>query len=396
MRTAKLPLFACVTFAAVLFFSCAAERAGTPPPSSVPSADFFPYQQGWLGADSAYSIPLHAGKSLWLLGDTFIGPPSATSRKQSTGFIRNTIAISNCSGRSCSFHYYWTGMNTSKPGEVFSPPGSSRDWFWPMDGFVYHGTLYIALMQMHAQGSGAFGFAYSGTQLASISNYLAAPNTWSITYQTLNAGGEAVPGASIVVNEGPNGNPDPSNPQGADYAYFFTVVPVKGSPPYVALLRLRLSQLNSAARPGNAKWEYLKSDSSWAFWPATDSTLPVDNAKVIDPGATEMTVRYHASTNQWIALYPRGWDNNAHYSLSSSLTSGWGPSKDLYAYPEMQPSNPNYKPNVFCYAVKEHIEFETAGQIFFTYACNSTQVSEITNNMNLYRPVVVIQPLPRS
>jgi len=34
-----------------------------------------------------------------------------------------------------------------------------------MDGFVYNGTLYLALMQMHATGSGgAFGFAYSGAQ----------------------------------------------------------------------------------------------------------------------------------------------------------------------------------------------------------------------------------------
>jgi hypothetical protein len=250
-------------------------------------------------------------------------------------------------------------------------------------------------MQMHAHGSGAFGFAFSGTQVARISNYLAPPSQWSITYQTLNTGGEAVPGASIVVNEGPNGNPDPSNSQGARYAYFFTVVPVNGSSPYMALLRLPLSQLKNAARPGNKKWEYLKSDSSWALWPDTASTLPTDNAHVINPGATEMTVRYHASTNQWIALYPRSWDKNAHYSLSSSLTSGWGPSKDLYAYPEMQSSNPDHTPNVLCYALKEHIEFETAGRIFFTYACNSTQVSDITNNMNLYHPVVVSQALPR-
>lgn len=50
--------------------------------------------------------------------------------------------------------------------------------------------------------------------------------------------------------------------------------------------------------------------------------------------------------------------------------------------------------NSFCYAAKEHAEFETAGQLFFTYACNSTVESQVTNNMNLYHPVVVTQPLP--
>ena len=328
-----------------------------------------------------------------MFGDTFVGPASATSRTQATGFIRNSIAFSNCSDRRCTFQYYWTGMGTSGAGSVFSAPGS--DWFWPMDGFVYNGTLYLALMQMHATGSGgAFGFAQSGAQLASIANYTAPPNQWSITYQNLNAGENAVPGASIVVAQGRNGNPDPLNPQGASYAYFFTVIPVSNSSPYMALVRLPRSQLNSAGRPGNATWEYFRSDSTWGRWPETDTKLPSDHAVVINPGATEMTVRYHASTNQWLAVYPIGLDNKAHYSLSSSLTGPWGQSKNLYSYPEMQPGNANYTANVFCYAAKEHPEFETEGQILFTYTCNSVKESDLTPNMNLYRPVVVMQALP--
>ncbi len=265
-----------------------------------------------------------------------------------------------------------------------------------MDGFVYNGTLYLALMQMHATGSGgAFGFAYSGAQLASIGNFTAPPSQWSVTYQPLNTGAAAVPGVSILVAQGPNGNPDPSNPLGANYAYFFTLVGSDNpSTQYVALLRLPLTQLNSSARPGNTTWEYLKSDSTWGIWLDTDTTLPNDNAEVLSPGATEMTVRYHSSTNQWIAVYPVGLDNKAHYSLSSSMIGSWGSSETLYSYPEMEPGNSNYTANVFCYAAKEHVELETADQIFFTYACNSTQESDITSNMNLYHPVVVTQALP--
>lgn len=363
----------------------------SPPPSS---SGNFPYAQGWLGADGAYSVPLGSGESLWIFGDTFIGPSSATSRTQTTGFIHNSIAISNCPGESCTFQYFWPGINGGTPAPMFSPPNS--DWFWPMDGFVFDGTLYLALMQMHATGSGgAFGFAYSGAQLASISNYTDPPSQWSITYQNLNSGGSVVPGQSIVVAQGPNRNPDPTNPQGATYAYFFALVGSSNpSAQYMALLRLPLSQLATAARPGNTMWEYLKSDSSWGSWPDTDTVLPSDNAAVLSPGATEMTVRYHSSTNQWIAVYPIGLDNKAHYSRSSSLTDLWGQSENLYSYPEMQSGNTNYTPNVFCYAAKEHVEFETPGQIFFTYACNSTQGSDVSSNMNLYHPIVVTQPLP--
>jgi hypothetical protein len=373
-----------------------AQSTNNPPPSTPPpaacSSGNFPCAQGWLGADAAYSVDLGAGKSLWLFGDTFVGPASATSRTQATGFVRNSIAISTCSGQNCTFQYYWSGMGTSSQGAVFAAPGI--DWFWPMDGFVYNGTLYLALMQMHATASGgAFGFAYSGAQLASISNYTEPPSQWNITYQNLNTGEEAIPGASIVVAQGPGGNPDPLNPQGADFAYFLTVVPVTNSSPQMALLRLPLSQLDIAARPGNTNWEYLKSDSSWGTWLDTSTVLPGDHAVVINPGATEMTVRYHSSTNQWIAVFPLGLDNKAHYSLSSSLTRGWGQSEDLFAYPEMQPGNANYTANVFCYATKEHVELETAGQLFVTYACNSVQASDVTNNMSLYRPVVVVRDL---
>lgn len=342
-------------------------------------------------------MPLGNGTSLWIFADTYVGPSTATSRTQSNGFIHNSIATSNCSGQSCSFQYYWSGMNTSTQGPVFSVPSSTTDWFWPMDGFVYNNTLYLAFMQMHATGSGgAFGFAYSGAQLASVPNYTAPPSQWTIKYQMLNTGGNAVPGASIIVGQGPNGNPDPSNPQGASYAYFFTVVPAASSstPPYMALLRLPLADLSSAARPGNVDWQYLKTDSTWGAWSARDISLPADNAAVINPGATEMTVRYHGSTNQWIAVYPVGLGASAQYAISSSMTNSWGPSENLYAYPEMQSGNANYTPNVFCYAAKEHIELEASNQLFFTYACNSTQNSDLTNDMNLYRPVVVTQSLP--
>jgi hypothetical protein len=389
---ASICVFLCF-FAGGFLVACGGGGGGgttTPTSPSTPtSSGYFPYQQGWLGADGAYSIPIGAGQSLWIFADTYIGPSSATSRTQATGFIHNSIAISTCSGAGCTFQYYWQGMGTSSPGPVFAVPGT--DWFWPMDGFVYNGTLYLALMQMHVQGSGAFGFAYSGAQLASISNYAASPSQWSIQYQPLNTGGSAVPGISIVVNQGPSGNPNPADPQGANYAYFFTGV---GSTPYLALLRIPLTQLNSLGRPGNTNWQYLNASGTWESWQDTATTLPSDNAVLINPGATEATVRYHASTNQWIAVYPVGLGNQAYYNVSGSLTSGWGASQSLYSYPEMQPGNANYTPNVFCYAAKEHVEFEATGQLFFTYACNSTVASDITNNMNLYHPVVVTQILP--
>lgn len=353
----------------------------------------FPDQKSWLGADDAYSIPLENGRSLWLFGDTFIGATPTSVRTAKSGFIRNSIGISTCAAGKCTLEYFWAKMNTDKPDSMFAIPGT--DWLWPMDGFIYQGTLYITLMQMHAEGSGAMGFAFSGTQLAIIPNYQAPPDQWKIHYQQLNVGGSAVPGVSIVLKQGPGGNPDPKNPHGMDYVYVFTLV--QGDTPavqHLGLLRFPLNLLKATERTGNSAWEYLRANQTWAKWGDGEKILPSDHAVLLKPGATEMSVRYHESTKQWIAVYPAPGLKPAEYALSDAMTHGWQPGRTLYAYPEMQSSHPNYTKNVFCYAAKEHVEFEKEGQLVFTYACNSFQESELFDKTQLYHPVVVSQPLP--
>jgi hypothetical protein len=64
-------------------------------------------------------------------------------------------------------------------------------------------------------------------------------------------------------------------------------------------------------------------------------------------------------------------------------------------YPEMKKGNPDYTANVFCYAAKEHPEFETSGSLLVTYACNSLVEEEVFKNMDLYHPVVVSLPVPK-
>jgi hypothetical protein len=372
-----------------------AQQAATTQSISSRGEISFPDQKRWLGADDAYSIPLEDGRSLWLFGDTFIGAMPESPRTAKSAFIRNSIGISTCSAGKCTIEYFWANMNSDKPDSMFSVPGT--DWFWPMDGFVYKGTLYITMMQMHAvKDGGPMGFDFSGTTVAIIPNYTAPPDQWKISYKSLNVGGKALPGVSIILGQGKGGNPDPENPNGANFLYVFTLV--QGDKPmsqHLGLLRLPLTQLNAIARPGGAAWEYLRANSTWAKWADAEKVLPNDHANVLQPGATEMSVRYHDSTKQWIAVYPSFGMKTAEYAVSDSMTHGWQPGKTLYTYPEAQPTHPNYTKNVFCYAAKEHVELEAEGQLVFTYACNSFQESELFDKTQLYRPIVVTKPLPK-
>jgi hypothetical protein len=60
----------------------------------------------------------------------------------------------------------------------------------------------------------------------------------------------------------------------------------------------------------------------------------------------------------------------------------------------MQPTNPSYTTNVFCYADKEHPELEQGNALVFTYACNSLKLPEVMADKTLYHPVLITVTFP--
>lgn len=399
MATATRIMLVCVLNA---FWLCgcsshSASAASSPSPgTSAPQISFYPYQQGWLGADSAYSIPLSTGRSLWMFGDTFVGNTSAKDRSAVYGMPRNSVAIATCAaGGTCAMQYFWSHMGTTAPKAFFDT--QSSDWYWPLDGFVANGSLYIFLEQMHSQGTGAFGFAYSGVVLATIPNFSDSPDKWMVQYQTVLSGDAAVPGPAAVTQQGAGGNPFPSDPNGAAYVYLFTWAEAADGTAYTGLTRIPLGKLGSASLAAGY-WQYLTSGNVWASW-AASTVLPDNALHVMNAGYTEFTVKYHATTGQsgkWLAVMPSTtfMDKRGVYSVADSLAGPWTAPATLYSYPEMQVANPSYTPNVFCYADKEHPELETANALVFTYACNSMQESDVIANPKLYHPMPVTVTLP--
>ncbi len=350
-----------------IFHGCGTSSHTTPPPDSSKLPLEFPYTQGWMGADAAYSVPLGSGKSLWLFGDTFVGDANATNRNNAKAMVRNSIGISQCDA-SCTINYYWKNQYTATPRSFFDT-GSDALWYWPMDGFLENGVLYLAMSAMHTTDpNSAFGFDYSGTRLFIINNPTAAPDQWSVQIVNLTDGNTIVPGVSIVLD--------------GDFAYFFTMIPTGPGTEFMTLARVPRTKLADIT----ANWQYVANDGTW------HAGLYAPDAKtVIDKGATEMTVRYHASLGKWIAVSPapEAFSGHAAYRSADSYLGPWSDPKILYDYPEMKTSNPGYDKDTFCYAAKEHVEFATDAKIVLTYACNSLVLSKTVNNMSIYRPQVV-------
>jgi hypothetical protein len=59
----------------------------------------------------------------------------------------------------------------------------------------------------------------------------------------------------------------------------------------------------------------------------------------------------------------------------------------------MQPGDPRYDKDNFCYAAKEHPEFEH-GDLVFTYVCNTLTPPKLATEMGIYFPRAVRMPMP--
>ena len=107
----------------------------------------FPYAAGWLGGDAAYSIPISAGKSVWLFGDTFVGAPDQQTRKGAS-LVHNSIAISEClpSGE-WKIEYSW-GREEDGAHRAFLDTGQNEIYWWLFDGFLYEDRLYLGLLEV--------------------------------------------------------------------------------------------------------------------------------------------------------------------------------------------------------------------------------------------------------
>ena len=342
------------------------------PPRCLPR---FPVQDGWYGGDGAYSIALDHQRTLWLFGDTFVS--EEIGRKDRIGMavvMGNTLAISTCSAdHDFSIRYFLKKQNSN-----FVPFFGDNEILWPQDPFIAEHALYVPLLviQVLPDAPAPFNFKIAGHKIARIKDFSHAdPRMWKVDYldwtPALPPGIEALATTSIAV--GP-------------YIYFFPLYRHNNITGNI-LVRIRADRLEN---PTGA-FEYLNRDDRW------DKTLFPDRIKIIFSAAvSELTVRYHAPHQRWLAVYSSPADKGRKLLIQTSqkLDGSWSaPFPAIESVPELDPANPLYNPYTFCYAGKEHRRFAQNKDLLVTYVCNSSEDSRkpsgfLRQNLFLYQPVV--------
>jgi hypothetical protein len=354
----------------------------------------FPYQQGWLGGDSAYSIPLSETRSLWLFGDTFVGAPGQADRS-GAHFVRNSVGISEClPDERFEVRYFWGAGPDGAPRSFLEREGGG--WWWLFGGFLHDGHLYLGLLAVEEsppRGPLALPFRFTGTALARIDDPSADPQTWRPEVLPLSQSAVALPVSTLLA-------------QGS-HLYLFTFVDRgDGRLPRI-LLRLPLARL-AAGADLEGGLETLAASGAWR------PGVALESAQILmDDNATEMSVRYHAELRKWIALYnfpdpdgslPASPSSDAVYLRSADRLEGpWSERTPVFRIPELADGAPRRDPNTGCYAAKEHPGFSLPGSLTFTYVCNLFAgpgqdpmpiLERLQRRMDLYRPVAASVSLP--
>ena len=335
----------------------------------------FPLQSnvvnGWQGADAAYSIPLGDGRDLWIFGDTLYGKQREVHDSIPT-MVRNSIGISRCDSHgSWDIQYVLRKSSDGKPVDFFTAQ-HPKTWYWAMDGFRSGSDVWVTLLCVRASDAkSAMGFETCGSDLAKISSLGPDPQQWQITYFPLVADGvRAYPSATAVAD--------------GKYADLFALRE-EGNKSLVAT-RLPLNGLNDPKK----QLEYLAADGAWK-----QGFDPTHAAPVMTPGISELSIRYHPELKRWLAVMfkPGMFSREIELRTAPAPTGPWSEGQVIYTVPVMRPDVPGYDKDTFCYAGKEHPEFEH-GDLVFTYACNTFSVPKLATELNIYFPRVVRMPMP--
>lgn len=302
--------------------------------------DKFHRTSGWSGADGTYSIPV-GDRTLWMFSDTFIGEVE-DGRRTDFVMVNNSLVMQE--GEVLDF--------VQSP--IFSPP-DNRGWFWLMDGIHHQGEFEILLGQFIKQGEGPFGFAQAGNWYARF--VLDCGRARVIEYQKLPHFGQRdndqITWGSAIL-------------PGPVWTYIYGTRDIGENRHYVVarVPRGRMREVGT--------WRFFDGQG-WGRDKWQTRSLFVG-------GSNESSVHFTRDGGcLYVGTSPGFFGGEVVARYAPSPAGPWGEQLSVYKAPEM-------KGNVYTYNTKAHPELSTDGRLLISYNVNTTDLDEVVENADIYRP----------
>ncbi|MFZ5518791.1 MAG: hypothetical protein ACOY90_19330 [Candidatus Zhuqueibacterota bacterium] len=322
--------------------------------------------QGWIGGDLAFSMPLTNDQNLWLFGDSFIQRAPAQKNRVDAVIISNSIAIQtgDFSARDFRLQFFWP-MKQKSPLALFddtSVPGR----VWPFSSVLLGSTLFVlAVRIVQTNINDAFGFKLVGNLIYEIDNPFDPPEKWHLKIHELPWRQDlGTFGSNILIDHG--------------YVYIYgfqKTTPVITDPPNLVIARMDLQGKFNFV--GMHHWQFR--DGINQRWTGNRNEI----SPVFENSNTEFSVTYLREFGAYILVANSGKDGK-HITVRFADTP-YGPFSEptiIYNCPEV-----DWSPLYFCYAVKAHPELSRAhDELIITYVTNSKTLQTCVDDLRIYFP----------
>ena len=348
-----------------LLFCAGVEPTPNVSVEALPQYDaLFSNEDGWTGADGAYSVTLNQDAIAWFFGDTWIGQIK-NGRHENATLVNNSVAIQR--GRrppGAEMNFYFGRAADGSPA-AFIRPVDGRGWFWVFDGVMTAEGLYLFLIQVERSGGEAlFDFRVIGAWLGHVENPAESPSVWRIRQSRI-PWSEFSSLASILWGS--------AVLQIDNFLYVYGTTEDVGSAAHqkhMILARVPVSRLADFSR-----WRFY-ADGRWVSDFRQAGRLSTDIPH-------EYSVSYLPGLNKYAVIYSQdGLSKDILARLSPEPQGPWGDPIRLYQCPEAE-----WDHSIFCYAAKAHTNLsQMPDQLIITYIANSVDFDRTANDARLYRP----------
>lgn len=312
-----------------------------------------PDQGSVTAGDGMYSILLPDGRSIFLMGDSYVGTVTDGQRPTSDRMYRNTYFVYD-NGKVSAVY----GQEGNKNASAAVPPGypDEQKWYWPGHGFVNGDKLYIFQTLMYQGGEGMWGFMYETTHILEYD--LPGLELNKITPIPFN-GSTDIHYGMAALNDG-------------DYNYIYAQVDIRNDmDPITEVLVARTAVGNPYDN-----WQYYNG-SGWSINPS--DAVKLEGLSTV-PVSSQFNV-FKLRGKYVLLTQKKTFNSGEIYTfIADNPTGPWRNKQLIFRTYEQD------IPHLLTYNAMAHPQFEKDGMILVSYNVNTEVFAEQFSDVSTYRP----------
>jgi hypothetical protein len=376
-----------------------------PPPTTEPREDWdraFQRTDGWTGGDVAQAVDLGNQRTLWIWGDSWVGPVRDGKHAVGSRLVNNSLAIHDtmiggAAPPADAIEFFWGPANEKSEPTAWLRPDASRvtprlpqngtddpAWYWLVNGIVLpdaQANPRLVLFAWHiarTKGDGVWNFCTAGNALTVVDNSNEPVDEWHLAQHDIpHALGDVVREAT-----------PPSKP--ISWGSALLLVPRVTEPeehlaPWLYIYGTRGGGLNTELLLARVPANRVENFSQWEFRTAEEWSSRLDDAVSRADGLVSefsVTPIELAGKSRYVMIQSQPLFGKQILARTADAPDAhWSEGHPVYQVTSIDADR-----DYFTYAAKAHPHLSAGSKLLVSYMINSHNFAKMVNDANVYRP----------